>query len=268
MSNKYETEEKRVQDAIDYKNRHPGLSLKTCADEFDAPYKRVVARHKGVQSKMQRPGSNKKLNSMQEQMLLAYIERMDRIGTYALIHQVHAAAERILVLHAQPGTEPASLGRDWTKNFVKRHKETLYKVRQKPIEVERAASNDSNEIAEWYTSYKDIKAKYGILPCDEYNFDESGFRIGIGGAQWIITRVSDNKRLHSASETNRDFASVLEAISGDGVALDPAVIIKGAQIMHQHLNNTDIPDGYMLGAQTRGYLNDDLAFEWIQHFDK
>ena len=73
---------------------------------------------------------------MQEQMLLAYIKRMDYIGTYALIHQVYAAAERILVLHTQPGTEPASLGHNWTKNFVKQHKETLYKVRQKPIEIE------------------------------------------------------------------------------------------------------------------------------------
>ena len=48
MSNKYKTEEKRVQDAIDYKNRHPGLSLKTYANKFGALYKRVVARHKGV----------------------------------------------------------------------------------------------------------------------------------------------------------------------------------------------------------------------------
>ena len=31
--------------------------------------------------------------------------------------------------------------------------------------------------------YKDIKVKYGILLCDEYNFNESRFRIGIGGAQ-------------------------------------------------------------------------------------
>jgi hypothetical protein len=61
---------------------------------------------------------------------------------------------------------------------------------------------------------------------------------------------------------------VLEAVSGDGVALDPAVIIKGTQIMHQHLNNTDIPDGYMLGTQKKGYSCDDLAFEWIQHFDR
>ena len=81
---------------------------------------------------------------------------------------------------------------------------------------------------EWYTLYKDIKAKYGILLCDEYNFNKSRFRIRIGSAQWIIMRVSDNKRLHLVSETNRNFALVLEAISSDGIALDPAVIIKGA----------------------------------------
>ena len=56
---------------------------------------------------------------------------------------------------------------------------------------------------------------------------------------------------------------MLEAISSNSVALNPAVIIKGAQIMHQHLNNIDILDGYMLGAQIRGYLNNDLAFKWI-----
>jgi len=45
-------------------------------------------------------------------------------------------------------------------------------------------------------------------------------------------RVSDNKRLHSISKTNRDFALVLEAISSNSITLNPAVIIKGAQIMH------------------------------------
>jgi hypothetical protein len=76
--------------------------------------------------------------------------------------------------------------------------------------------------------YKDIKAKYGILLCDEYNFNESGFRIRIGSAQWIITRVLDNKRLYLVSEINRDFALVLEAISSNSIMLNLAVIIKGA----------------------------------------
>jgi len=41
-------------------------------------------------------------------------------------------------------------------------------------------------------------------------------------------RVLDNKRLHSISKINRNFALVLEAISSNSIALNPAVIIKGA----------------------------------------
>jgi hypothetical protein len=38
----------------------------------------------------------------------------------------------------------------------------------------------------------------------------------------------DNKRLYLASEITRDFALVLEAISSNSIALNLAVIIKGA----------------------------------------
>jgi hypothetical protein len=76
--------------------------------------------------------------------------------------------------------------------------------------------------------YKDIKAKYSILLYNKYNFNKSRFYIGIGGTQWIITQVLDNKRLYLVSETNRDFTLVLEAIFSNSIALNPAVIIKGA----------------------------------------
>ena len=139
--------------------------------------------------------------------------------------------QRILKLHTPDGTEPPTFGRDWTKRFLKRNP-TVYKVKQKPIEIDWAAANDPAVIQEWYTLYRNTKEQWGILPCDKYNFDESGFRIKIGSSQWIITRVSDTKKMYLASETNRDFTSVLEAISSDGVVFAPAVIIKGQQIMH------------------------------------
>jgi hypothetical protein len=75
-------------------------------------------------------------------MVLAYIHRMDRIGTAPLLHQVHDAAQRVLIIDAPEGIEPATLGRDWTKNFVKRHKDTTWEVQTKPMEVDRAAVND------------------------------------------------------------------------------------------------------------------------------
>ena len=48
MSNKYKTKEKRIQDAIAHKNQHPRLSLKMYANKFNALYKYVIARYKGI----------------------------------------------------------------------------------------------------------------------------------------------------------------------------------------------------------------------------
>ena len=106
------------------------------------------------------------------------------------------------------------------------------------------------------------------MPYNEYNFNKSSFRIRIGSKQQVITRISDTIRLYLANKTNRNQASVLEAISSNSIILPPAVIIKGAQIIHQHLNHTDIPGNYILGSQAVGYLNNNLAFKWIQHFNK
>ena len=91
---------------------------------------------------------------------------------------------------------------------------------------------DPIDIQEWYTQYKAIKEKYGIMSCDKYNFNKSGFHIGMGGKQWVIMYISDTTRLHLANKTNRNWASVLKVISGDSVILPPVVIIKGAWIMH------------------------------------
>jgi hypothetical protein len=77
-----------------------------------APYKRVYNRINGIKSKMERRSPNRKLSPVQEAALLAYINRIDRLGCSALIHQVHSAAERILYMATHNGEEPSTLGRD------------------------------------------------------------------------------------------------------------------------------------------------------------
>ena len=81
-------------------------------------------------------------------MVLAYIDHIDRIGTAPLLHQVYNAAQRILKLYTPEGTEPPTLRRDWTKNFVKRHKDITHKVKTKPIEIDRATAHDPIDIQE------------------------------------------------------------------------------------------------------------------------
>ncbi|GAB1315401.1 hypothetical protein MFIFM68171_05611 [Madurella fahalii] len=43
----------------------------------------------------------------------------------------------------------------------------------------RAKYEDPKVINEWFTLIQNVKAKYGIVDDDIYNFDETGFIIGI-----------------------------------------------------------------------------------------
>ena len=102
----------------------------------------------------------------------------------------------------------------------------MYKVKQKPIEINWAAANNPAAIQKWYTLYKNIKEQWGILPYNKYNFDKSGFYIKISSSQWIIIRVLNTKRIYLASEINCNFTLVLEAISSNRIIFTLVVIIK------------------------------------------
>ncbi|KAF2807474.1 uncharacterized protein BDZ99DRAFT_523087 [Mytilinidion resinicola] len=117
MPTESEIIEARVQSAIEAYHNMETPNAAAAARLHNAPPDRVCRRLEGIPSKMKRPGSNKKLDIHQEATVLAYINRMDRIGTAALFHQVHNAAQRILKLHAPHGTVPVTLGRDWTKEL-------------------------------------------------------------------------------------------------------------------------------------------------------
>lgn len=77
----------------------------------------------------------------------------------------------------------------WTGRFLQRHPE--YRIRkQKTLDVRRKQAHDVDELRRWFEQYKRIRDERGILPQDTYNFDETGFRIGIRRDQWVVTRDS------------------------------------------------------------------------------
>ena len=86
MPTELEIIEIRVQAALDaYSNIDP-LNAALAARLYSAPPDCIYQRLKGIQSKIERKGSNKKLSDHQEAIVLAYIDRMDRIGTAPLLH--------------------------------------------------------------------------------------------------------------------------------------------------------------------------------------
>jgi hypothetical protein len=78
------------------------------------------------------------------------------------------------------------------ERFIARRSETKSQL-NRPRGYRRILCSDPAIIEPWFELVANVKAKYGILDEDTYNFDETGFRIGVGG----LSRLSLHQRFDS-----------------------------------------------------------------------
>jgi hypothetical protein len=70
------------------------------------------------------------------------------------------------------------VGVNWAGTFVKRRLELTVKFNWK-YDYKRALYKDPKVIKGWFCLVENTKAKYSILDEDTYNFNKSGFMIGV-----------------------------------------------------------------------------------------
>lgn len=68
--------------------------------------------------------------------------------------------------------------------------------------------------------------QYGILADDIYNFDETGFAIGLCANQKVITLREYYGRRAVLQPGNREWVTAIESINASGWALPPTIIFK------------------------------------------
>jgi len=92
---------------------------------------------------------------------------------------VTSCANRILH-NAHTGPTPAPLlSEQWAPRFLARNPQ--YHIRkQQAIEANRKHAHEPDDLRHWFAKYLAICQQYNIQSGDIYNFDETGFRIGIG----------------------------------------------------------------------------------------
>ena len=254
--------EARIERALSAMHDDPELKCAEAARQFFVPYPRLYARLKQRDSKFTRPRTNLRLTEEQDQALQEYVYRCDKLNSPALVPQLLDTAERIL---RQCEPEAAPLGKNWIMRYLQRNPH-LHHVRQKPQELERMAADEIPVYKRYFREFKAIVNEKGIPKGDIYNMDEMGFRIGVGGNQWVITM--DWKRPQtSPSDTNWDYITSVEVVSADGEVLPPLLIVQGTDHLHQWYTNTSLPDNYLVGTSKSGYSNDTLSIDWLRHFD-
>jgi hypothetical protein len=71
-------------------------------------------------------------------------------------------------------------------------------------DYQRAKCEDPVLIQGWFSVVRNLIAKYGILEEDIYNFDETGFQIGVISTSKVITRAERKGRSKIKQPGNRE----------------------------------------------------------------
>jgi hypothetical protein len=121
---------------------------------------------------------------------------------------------------------PQRVGTNWVANFVKRHPELL-SVYNRKFNIQRAEVEDPKLISLWFKLVGDTIAKYGVTEEDIFNFDKTGFQMGVISTSRVITSSDRKGRLRTKQLGNRKWVTTIEAVNARGWAIPLFIIFDG-----------------------------------------
>lgn len=252
--------------ALQHLERNPAAKLTTVAREFGIPRHLLRSRAAGHPPKNRIPASNTKLSRPEEAALVRYIDRLDAINLAVPASAITEAANYILKGRASSAEreKPTTVGGKWTTRFIKRH--GYARRKQKTLNKDRQASEDVVRVEEYFKKLQKVLLDEGIPPESIWNMDETGFRIGIGKDQLIVTK---RKKAHYFGiPENRESATAIECVSAGGNYLPAFLILSGQLHMAQWYQLEELHPETAIRLAPNGYSNDVISLEWLQHFEK
>jgi hypothetical protein len=257
-----QNQEARIILAIEAFHASKKAKLSRIAKIYNVPRSTLRDRLQGVTPMPDRRAFGHNLTTAEEETLIRYILDLDLRGFPPRIDDVRDMANLLRATrHATP------VGQMWPYTFIRRRPELKTRF-SRAYDFQRALCEDPSVIHAWFRLVANMRAKYGIQDSDFYNFDETGFMMGVICGNMVVTRADRRGRSKQLQPGNREWATAIECVSSDGFVLPPFLILQGVNHLASWYTECDLPPSWVIKTSTNGWTNNDTALDWIQHFDK
>ncbi|KAK1912730.1 MFS-type transporter clz9 [Pyrenophora teres f. teres] len=118
-----------------------------------------------------------------------------------------------------------------------------------------------------FSLVEETKAELGICDEDIYNFHEAGFIIGNIITQLVVTEAERRGRPKTIQPGNREWATLIAAISAAGWSVPPFLIFAGQYPLSAWYEEAEIPRDWAIAVSDNGWTNNELGVEWLKHFN-
>jgi hypothetical protein len=178
-------------------------SLRAAAKAYDVPETTLRGHVKGICARRDTVPINQKLTTTEESTLVEWILSIDQRGLAPTREIVEQIANILLQKRSQNQTNPSTVSVRWVRNLVQRHLALKSSYNHK-YDYQHTKCEDPTLIRKWFQLVRGTIEKYGILDTDIYNFDETGFQIGVISTAKVITRAESSRRPVSVQPGNRE----------------------------------------------------------------
>ncbi len=159
------------------------------------------------------------------------------------------------------------VGTRWASNFINRRPELRTRF-QRRYDYQRAKCEDPEVIRGWFELVHNTIAKYGIHDADIYNFDETGFMMGIISTAMVVTSSDGRAKAKMVQPGNREWVTVIQGVNSQGWAVPPFIVVAGKNHLASWYQNSGFPPDWAIGVTDNGWTTNERGMDWIRHFEK
>ena len=179
--------EGRIILAINSIEKHQFSSERSAVSSYDVARSTLRERRAGIKARRDCDANSKRLTKLEELVITNFILDLDSRGFPPRMNDVRDMANNLLSARSA-----GQVGINWPYKFVKRIPELTTRFNRK-YDYQRAKCEDPVIIQAWFDLVNETITKYGILQEDIFNFDETGFQMGVFLSSTLVVTGSEKR---------------------------------------------------------------------------
>jgi hypothetical protein len=253
--------ESRIILAIEAKRTNPRLSLRKLSKDYNVPRTTLQHRITGRATRIGKKNGPANLTPAEEEAIVEYILKQDAQGFSPRRADVQDMANLLMDKRGE-----RRVGKNWTDRFIQRRPELSTRL-SRAYDYQRALLEDPDVLNAWFRLVANMRAKYGIQDSDFYNFDETGFMMGMIGGKMVVTRSDRQSNPKLVQPGNREWATAICAVAADGHVVPPFLCVQGRFHLAPWYQNGNVPRDWVVTTTQNGWTDNKTGLQWLKHFD-
>lgn len=244
------------------------MGIRKAARTHNVPYATLQDRLRGkVDQTKKILGRPTVLNFAQEEELANHIVKLSK-AFYGLSR---LQVKKIAFQYAESNSIPNNFnkakgicGNDWYYGFLKRHPQISLR-KPESTSLNRVKGFNKQEVDIFFSNLLEAFDKYNYQPNKIFNADETGITPVHIPAKILAAKGQRQVGAITSGERGK-LVTVLCAMSAAGDYIPPMFIFGRARMKYELTKNGPVNAIYKISKN--GWINEDLFYEWIQHFAK